>query len=144
MKILVPVDGSKYALEAVKMVSNLAKAVGAQVTLMTVTPSIADTEVEYTARERASLERKVVAYGERALEEAKAILLRNDISPKTSIVSSNSVTEAIISMAQKGKFDCIAVGSRGLGATARLVMGGVAARVVNHAPCSVLVVKPGK
>lgn len=144
MKILVSVDGSKYALEAVRMVSDLAKAMGAQVTLMTVTPSIADTEVEYTARERASLERKVTAYGERALEEAMGLVTKGGLSAKTALISSNSVADAILSTAKKGKFDLIVIGSRGLGATARFIMGGVASRVVNHAPCSVLVVRTEK
>lgn len=141
MKILVSVDGSKYAMEAVKMVSDLAKATGAEVTLMTVTPSVADTEIEYTARERASLERKVTAYGEKALEEARATLSKAGITSETLVVSSNSVADAIISTAKKGKFDLVAMGSRGLGATARFIMGGVATRVVNHALCSVLVVR---
>jgi len=144
MKILVPIDGSKYAMEAVKMVSNVAKATGAQVALMTVTPSIADVDIEYTARERDSLERKLTAYGEKALGDAEKVLLEIGVTPKTSVVSSNSVADAIITTAKKGKFDLIAIGSRGLGATARFVLGGVASRVLNHAPCSVLVVRMEK
>ncbi|MDD5452021.1 MAG: universal stress protein [Desulfovibrionales bacterium] len=144
MKILVPIDGSKYAMEAVKMVSDMARATGAQVALMTVTPSIADIDIEYTARERESLEKKVTAYAERALEEAQKVLSAAGISPKTSVVSSNSVSDAIITTAKKGRFDIIAIGSRGLGATARIILGGVASRVVNHAPCSVLVVRMEK
>lgn len=144
MKILVPVDGSKYAMEAVKMVSDLAKATGAEVTLMTVTPSIANMDVEYTAHERASLERKVTAYGEGALDKAKGVLSAAGLTPETSVVSSTSVADAIISTAQEGAFDLIAIGSRGLGATARIILGSVASRVVNHAPCSVLVVRTEK
>ncbi|MEW5948979.1 MAG: universal stress protein [Thermodesulfobacteriota bacterium] len=144
MKILVPVDGSKYAMEAVKMVSKLAKATDAQVTLMTVTPSIADIDIEYTARERESLEQKTTAYGDKALEQAEKVLSAAGLSPKTLMMASTSVADAIISTAKKGKFDLIAVGSRGLGATARFIMGGVASRVVNHAPCSVLVVRMEK
>jgi nucleotide-binding universal stress UspA family protein len=144
MKILVPVDGSKHAMEAVKMVSDMARATGAQVTLMTVIPSIADIDIEYTARERESLEQKTTAYGENALEQAEKVLGATGLIPKTLMMASTSVADAIISAAKKGKFDLIAVGSRGLGATARFIMGGVASRVVNHAPCSVLVVRMEK
>lgn len=141
MKILVPIDGSKYALAAVKTASEMAKAMNADVTLMMVTPGINDMDIEYTAKERASLETRFTEYAEKALGDAKAVLAQNGIDAKTSIMSSNSVVDAIISVAKEEKTDVIVIGSRGLGATARIVMGGVSSRVVNHAPCSVLVVR---
>ncbi len=144
MKILIPVDGSKYATEAVRMVAGLAKATGSEVTLMSVTPAVADMDVEYTAKERATLEARTMAYAEKAMADAAKVLSEAGLSPKTSVVSSTSVADAILTTAKKGKFDLIAIGSRGLGATGRIVLGGVASRVVNHSHCSVLVIRAEK
>jgi nucleotide-binding universal stress UspA family protein len=47
----------------------------------------------------------------------------------------------ILAAADEGA-DLVIVGARGLGTLGRLVLGSVSDRVVDHAPCPVLVVKP--
>jgi universal stress protein A len=44
--------------------------------------------------------------------------------------------------ARREKADLIVVGSHGRSGMAKLLLGSVAAHVVSHAPCSVLVVRP--
>lgn len=141
MKILVPVDGSKFAIHATEIASDLAKGMNAEVTLLSVTPTVSDMEVDYTAGERETLDRKLTEYAEKVLGQAQSALKAKGIEAKTSIMQSNSVADAVIAAAADSKTDLIVIGSRGLGATARLVMGGVSLRVVTHAPCSVLVVR---
>ena len=48
---------------------------------------------------------------------------------------------AIIEAAERGGYDLVIVGSRGLNAVERFLSGSVSGRVVSHAPCSVLVVR---
>jgi len=141
MKILVPVDGSKYAMEAVKMASELAKAKGAEIHLLAVCPFISDLDLELTASERDSLSEKLKLRCEEALEMAKALLVENGVTPHTMLASSISVADEICKTAKEEKFDLIVIGSRGLTGVSRFLIGGIADKVVDHAPCSVMVVK---
>jgi nucleotide-binding universal stress UspA family protein len=52
-----------------------------------------------------------------------------------------SIVEAIVQAASSHNIDLIVVGSRGLGGFKKLLIGSVSAAVVNHAHCSVLVVR---
>ena len=47
----------------------------------------------------------------------------------------------IINKAQEGKFDRIIMGSTGINALEKVVMGSTAAKVVAHAPCEVTIVR---
>ena len=73
MKILVPVDGSKYSMEAVKVALDYAKTKGAEITLMTVTPFVPGLDLEISAKEMASLNETMKRRGEEVLENAQAI-----------------------------------------------------------------------
>lgn len=50
--------------------------------------------------------------------------------------------DRIVTFAGEGHHDCIVLGTQGRGAITRALLGSVAERVVRHAPCSVLVVRP--
>ncbi len=142
MKILVPVDGSKYSFEGVKVALDYAKTKGAKIYLMTVTPYISGMDLELSAKEVQSLEARFKSRGEEILAEAQKILQSGDVSSNTILSSAISAGEEIVNTAKKEKVDLIIIGNRGLGGKAtRLFMGSVASKVVNNAPCSVYVVK---
>ncbi len=48
----------------------------------------------------------------------------------------------IIRFVQRGAFDLVVMGTHGRTGLRRLVIGSVAEKVIRHAPCSVLVVRP--
>ena len=73
MKILVPVDGSKQAMEGVKVASDYAKTKGAEVNIMTVISYISDIDLELSASERDRLLESMKSRGEEILEKAKDI-----------------------------------------------------------------------
>jgi nucleotide-binding universal stress UspA family protein len=139
MKILVPVDGSKSSGEGARLARDLAQAKGAQVTLLAVVPVFPDTDLEISARARESLDSKLSARAEEALERARGVF--TGLSVGEVIISSNDVADEIIKMADQEKMDLIVIGSRGLKATGRFSVGGTALKVVSNAPCSVLVAK---
>jgi nucleotide-binding universal stress UspA family protein len=142
MKILVPVDGSKYSMEAVKVALKYAKATKVDISLMTVTPFISGLDLEISASAMDKLNESMKSRGEEVLAKAQAILKAGGASAKTILSSSISAPDEIISFAEKEKTDLIIIGSRGLGGAAtRFFMGSVALKVVNHAPCNVYVVK---
>ena len=142
MKILVPVDGSKYSMEGVKVALDYAKTKGAEITLITVTPFIPGLDLEISAKELDSLTEKMKRSGEEVLEKAQAVLKSDGVSSRSVLSSSTSAADEIIGVAEKEKTDLIIIGSRGLGGAAtRFFMGSVALKVVSHAPCNLYVVK---
>jgi nucleotide-binding universal stress UspA family protein len=142
MKILVPVDGSKYSMEAVKVAADYAKTKKADVTLITVTPFMSGLDLEISAKNMANLNESMKSRGEEVLAKAQGILTSEGVTAKTVLSSSISAADEIIGLAEKQKVDLIVIGSRGLGGAAtRFFMGSVASKVVGHAPCSVYVVK---
>jgi nucleotide-binding universal stress UspA family protein len=142
MKILVPVDGSKYSMEAVKVALDYAKTKGAEITFITVTAFIPGLDLEISAKELDSLTEKMKRSGEEILEKAQAALKADSVSSRSILASSISAADEIISVAEKEKVDLIVIGNRGLGGKAtRFFMGSVALKVVTHAPCNVYVVK---
>ena len=142
MKILIPVDGSKYSMEAVKVALKYAKATKVDISLMTVTPFISGLDLEISAGAMDKLNESMKSRGEEVLKNAQNILAAEGISAKTILSSSISAADEIISFAEKEKTDLIIIGSRGLGGAAtRFIMGSVALKVVSHAPCNVYVVK---
>ena len=142
MKILVPVDGSQYSMEAVKVALDYAKTKGAEITLITVTPFVPGLDLEISAKELASLTEKMKSRGEEILEKAQAVLKADGVSSRSILSSSVSAADEIIGVAEKEKVDLIIIGNRGMGGAAtRFFMGSIASKVVGHVPCSVYVVK---
>ncbi len=143
MKILVPVDGSKYSMEGVKVALDYAKTKGADVTLITVSPFISGLDLEISAKEMDSLNESMKRRGEEVLENAQNILKAGGVSSKTILSSAISAADEILGVAEKDKTNLIIIGNRGLGGAAtRFLMGSVASNVATHAPCSVFIVKP--
>ena len=143
MKILVPVDGSKYSTEGVRVALDYAKTKGANITIMTVTPFVSGLDLEISAKELESLTEKMNQRAEEVLESAEGILKAEGVSLKTILSSAVSAADEILDTAEKDGTDLIIIGNRGLGSAAtRFLMGSVASKVATHAPCSVYIVKP--
>ena len=142
MKVLVPVEGSKYAMESIKVASHYAKSNNAAVYLMTVTPYVADIDLELSAAERDRLLESMKKRGEEVLENAADLLKSCGVSyMKTVLATSTSPAEEIVNFAWNEKVDLIVIGSRGVGAATRFLLGSVASKVVRYSPCGVYVVK---
>lgn len=142
MRLLVPVDGSKYSLESVKVAVRHAKENIAGIYIMTVVPLVSDIDLELSASEREHLIKNMKRRGEEILEKAKGLLPPQGFSfIRTVLSTSPSVSGEIVSFAEKEKIDLIVIGSRGMGAASRFLLGSVAASVVAYSPCCVFVVK---
>jgi len=143
MKILVPVDGSKYSTEGVRVALDYAKTKGANITIMTVTPFVSGLDLEISAKELESLTEKMNQRAEEVLESAQGILKAEGVSSKTILSSAVSAADEILNTAEKDGADLIIIGNRGLGSAAtRFLMGSVASKVATHAPCSVYIARP--
>ncbi len=143
MKILVPVDGSKYSMEGVRVALDYAKTKAAEITIITVVPFVSGLDLEISAKELESLTGKMNQRAEEVLESAQSILKAEGVSSKTILSSSVSAADEILTTAEKDNTNLIIIGNRGLGSAAtRFLMGSVASKVATHAPCSVYIVRP--
>ena len=142
MNILVPVDGSKYSMEGVKVALEYGKTGGAEITVMTVNPFVPGLDLEISAKELESLTQKMNQRAGEVLTDAQNILKAGGVNSKTILSSAVSAADEILDVAEKDKTDLIIIGNRGLGGAAtRFLMGSVVSKVATHAPCSVYIVK---
>jgi nucleotide-binding universal stress UspA family protein len=142
MKILVPVDGSKYSMEALKVAIDYAKTKGANICLINVAPFIEGIDLEISASEREKLNETFTKRADYIVQQACGVLTAEDvIATCRHVVAASSVPDAIVDFAEKEKVNLIIIGSRGIGKSSRFKMGSVASKVVKHSPCSVYVVK---
>lgn len=142
MKVLIPVDGSKYSLEGAKVAAHYAKAVGAEVRLLTVIPYVSDIDLELSASERDRLLESMKRRGEDVLKKTVHLLKTYGVDGITSVLSTAaSPAGEIVSYSEREKIDLIIIGSKGMGASSRFPLGSVTANVVRHSASCVYVVK---
>jgi nucleotide-binding universal stress UspA family protein len=137
MKVLVATDGSGHSMKAVERGLELAETQGAQVTLMSVAYYARDSVDEMPP----NIQDKLEAEAKAALQKGKAVFEVKGIKVETVLEAGLVPANLIINKAQEGKFDRIILGSTGMNALERVLMGSTAAKVVAHAPCEVTVVR---
>jgi nucleotide-binding universal stress UspA family protein len=142
MKILVPVDGSKHAEEALYTAIELLKSKGGELFVLSVVPSFEAFDLELSASSRDTLKKDFEAKGGKVVNRSCDIATGEGVKVHCKAeVSATNVPDAIVAFAEKENVDLVVIGSRGLSPASRFRMGSVASKVVRHAPCSVYVVK---
>jgi nucleotide-binding universal stress UspA family protein len=137
MKVLVATDGSEHSMKAVQRGLELAETQGAQVTLMSVAYYAAD----YLEGMPPNIRDKLEDEARTALKKGKALFEAKNLPVETVLEAGPVPANLIINKAQDGKFDRIIIGSTGMNALERILMGSTASKVVAHAPCEVTVVR---
>jgi nucleotide-binding universal stress UspA family protein len=131
-KVLVGYDGSADAKLALEYAAT--KHAGDELTVISVVP------VAYSGRGGGIDPTSNVDDHRSQLDEASDLLAGRGVKAEM-VESIGHPANAIIETAEKGGYDLVIVGSRGLHGVARFLTGSVSSRVVSHAPCSVLVVR---
>jgi nucleotide-binding universal stress UspA family protein len=137
MKVLVATDGSEHSMKAVQRAVEMAETQGAQVTLMSVAYYAAD----YLEGMPPNIQEKLEDEAREALKKGKALFDAKNLPVETVLEAGLVPANLIIQKAQDGKFDRIVIGSTGMSALERILMGSTASKVVAHAPCEVTVVR---
>ena len=146
MRILLAVDGSAYSDAAVKEVAQRPWPQQSEVKVITAaeTPVMVGMEPWAAPPEYFEQLEKSVREAARAVT-ASALLQLKTIEDKTLKISSEIIEgpprQVIVEEAERWGADLIVVGSRGLGAWNRLLLGSVSSAVVHHAKCSVEIVR---
>jgi nucleotide-binding universal stress UspA family protein len=135
--ILVAVDGSDHAFDAVRAAARLASALSAQLTLMTVyhAPSDSLGEPNYSHALGQAL-----GEAQRILEEAKVVAVNAGAREPRVEWLAGTPAETIVETVRAGDYDLVVVGTHGRGRLGAALMGSVSSAVTAHAGRPVLVV----
>ena len=144
-KILVPLDGSPLAEEVLPLAFAMAKRVHGELVLLRSFAHAPAHSYEYaghdlypdrqhleTMRQEPEIAKK---YLDETVEELKTEYTGTEISQ---VFSTAHAPEAILEEARKQEVDLIAMTSHGLTGPGKWIFGSVAANVIQHAPCAVL------
>jgi nucleotide-binding universal stress UspA family protein len=141
LKILVPVDFSAHAEKALKYGIALAMNFEAPLILlhvldMPVQPSHYDLDENFLMQRQPDIETTTI----NALRDLMKRLSPQRLEFSTACVVGRAYAE-IVNYAAKHDCDLIVLGTHGLSALEKFLLGSTAAKVVRHAPCPVLAVK---
>lgn len=144
MKILLATDGSESANDAVETVRSLALPAGTTIHLVAVlatAPELFGAAWEsYVPGDAEAIERQMVDELEAALAAVTSRLERPGVTVEHEVLRGRAATQ-VVELSKEIRADLIVVGSRGLGAWRRLLLGSVSAEIVDHATCPVLVAR---
>jgi nucleotide-binding universal stress UspA family protein len=144
-RILVPVDFSEPSRRALDYAAELARPLGAAIEVLHVVeipafvpsaglPEARASDLSLAALVRESAEKLLAQFVGEAAERGIAV--------RASRLELGSPPQVITGIAVKEDYDLIVLGTHGRTGLTRALMGSVAERVVRHAPCPVLSVRP--
>jgi nucleotide-binding universal stress UspA family protein len=139
--ILVPTDGSEPSIKAGMLAVRLATCHGARLTFVyivddTVAGGLADASGQELRQVQGSLEQG----GQRYLNYLSRLAAEAQLQSSQSIRKGEPYEE-ITALAREQKVDLIVIGQVGRRGLRRVLIGSITERVIEHAPCPVLVVK---
>ncbi|MGA8664375.1 MAG: universal stress protein [Thermoplasmata archaeon] len=141
-RITVAVDGSEHATEALDVAIDLAHRYTSDLSILAVaplTPVYVAPQEPFVATSVSPSDRpRYQAIVEAAVKRAESA----GVTAVTGICTDGVVIDEILGHLEDHPTDLLVIGSRGLSAAKRLLLGSVSSAMVNHAPCPVLVVRP--
>lgn len=152
-RILIAVDGSAAARNAVEDVASLIDIAGADVTLFHVleTPWLhLGLEQEWFGYDENgntephpddAWQRRLREEANRILEDARDVLLPLHTGVER-VVTEGLPSNEILAEAERGGYDLVVLGATGISGLKHQLTGGASTKVALHAPCSVLVARP--
>ncbi len=138
MHILAALDQSLFATTVLERAIEMAKQQNATLTILTVTQDFID--IDEFVDTHAVMD-KLLARSKSAAESYAATAKSQGVAATVVVEQGVSPADRIIDYAENQKIDLIVMGHQGAKGLGRFLIGSVAAKVVSHAPCSVLIVR---
>ncbi len=141
--IVVGTDGSDTAKEAVRQATDLAKAVGARVHLVSAYEPIGEGRLREERQQVPDDMQWMVNPKEdvnNTLKEAAEEIEKDGVEVDT-YAREGDPADAILDVAEEENADLIVVGNKGMTGAKRFLLGSVPNKVSHHAPCSVLIIR---
>jgi len=141
--IVVGTDGSSTAQEAVRQATELARALGAKVYLVSAYEPVPEgrlrderqsvpADLQWMVNPREDVEE--------TLDEGAGTLEESGIEVET-MAREGDPADAILDVAEEKGADLIVVGNKGMTGAKRFLLGSVPNKVSHHAPCSVMIIR---
>ena len=141
--IVVGTDGSETAGEAVRQATELAKAVGAKINLVSAFEPVGNQrlreertqvpdDMQWMVNEREDVDA--------TLRKAAEQIGETGVEVET-YARQGDPADAILDVAEEQNADLIIVGNKGMTGAKRFLLGSVPNKVSHHAPCSVLIIR---
>jgi nucleotide-binding universal stress UspA family protein len=140
-KVLLPVDGSDNALRAARHIASRESTCRepTEICLLNVQPPVASGVVRLFLSQR-DLQGYYQDEGEKALAPAREELQKLGV-PFSAEVRVGDLAETIVRRARERGCGLIAMGTRGMGSVANLLLGSIASKVISLADVPILLVK---
>ncbi|HEY9397375.1 MAG TPA: universal stress protein [Burkholderiales bacterium] len=141
--VLIPVDRSPVSMKAAKAGIQMAKRLGASVSIYHGVELLdryyGDEGIAINQNMLKTLKKRVLQDGQRILSEVEAVAEKAGVSCDTVLDEPASPADGILNAAKKQKCDAIFIGSRGHGAIKTLLLGSVTQKVLAQSKLPVLV-----
>jgi nucleotide-binding universal stress UspA family protein len=141
--IVVGTDGSETASKAVNEAIDLAKALGASISLVSAYEPVPKARLREEARQTPADMQWMVNSREEVdatLNDAADIVRSAGLEVEV-FAREGDPADAILDVAEERTADLIVVGNKGMTGARRFLLGSVPNKVSHHAPCSVLIIR---
>jgi nucleotide-binding universal stress UspA family protein len=141
--IVVGTDGSETANEAVRQATELAKAVGASIYLVSAFEPVGNQRLREERQEVPDDMQWMVNEREdvnATLADAEERIKQDGVQAET-FARQGDPADAILDVAEEQNADLIIVGNKGMSGAKRFLLGSVPNKVSHHAPCSVMIIR---
>jgi nucleotide-binding universal stress UspA family protein len=141
--IVVGTDGSETAGEAVRQATELAKAVGAKINLVSAFEPVGNQRLREERQQVPEDMSWMVNQREdvdATLRDAAEQIGQAGVEVET-FARQGDPADAILDVAEENGADLIVVGNKGMSGAKRFLLGSVPNKVSHHAPCSVMIIR---
>jgi len=139
-KILAATDGSRGGNRAVIAAAQLAKATGAELCILTVGDGYSGPELKKLIRAEGDVGEALELLCGQILDQARKRAARAGATKIKMHAGWGDAAQVIIETARRENADLIAVGRRGRGRLAGLLLGSVSQKIASLAPCIAMIV----
>jgi nucleotide-binding universal stress UspA family protein len=139
--ILVAIDGSTHAVQALADATDLAQRGNAKLTVMTVVPDPSSWLVSgagFAGFDYEALEKETEREYHQLIDDSVSTLPEG--LPVTTMVGHGRPAQRILEQVDSGGHDLVVMGSRGRGEVRSVLLGSVSHQVLNASPAAVLIV----
>jgi nucleotide-binding universal stress UspA family protein len=136
-RILVASDGSGPSMRGARLAALVAKALSAEVTVLTV----ASLPEQYKDDLCDEMEDGYIDEWKQALDATTREVRRGGIEPTTRFVREGNVVDAVLAELKSGGHDLLIIGRTGSGNAASKTMGSASDRLTSLVACSIMVIR---
>lgn len=137
-KILVPLDGSKNSIRGLKKAIDIAKPENSGIVGLYV---VYAPPAFVISKPKIKFKDNLVNDSKNFLDSAKKLCQKHGVSFEEKIIQGSDPGYDIVKFSQKGRYDMIVVGARGLNPIKKILIGSVSRYILNNSKIPVLVVK---